>query len=94
MAACFCNRLVLCSYGYKTINGGVGMKRRIVEETLANGKKQYRVESRTLLGNWQTESIYDVERDMHFSAVFDTLEETKDFLGINNQVVSKKVIEV
>ena len=25
MAACFCNRLVLCSYGYKTINGGVGM---------------------------------------------------------------------
>lgn len=40
-----------CLYGYKTINGDVGMKQRIVEETLANGKKQYRVESRTLLGN-------------------------------------------
>ena len=70
------------------------MKQRIIEETLANGKKHYRVEARTLLGNWQTESIYDAERDMHFSAIFDTLDEAKDFLGINNQVVSKKVIEV
>ena len=25
MAACFCNRLVFCFDGYKTINGGVGM---------------------------------------------------------------------
>lgn len=25
MAACFCYRLVFCFYGYKTINGGVGM---------------------------------------------------------------------
>lgn len=25
MAACFCNRLVFCFYGYKTINGGVGV---------------------------------------------------------------------
>ena len=31
---------------------------------------------------------------MHFSAIFNTLGEAKDFLGINNQVVSKKVIEV
>ena len=26
MAACFCNRLVLCFDGDKTINGGVGME--------------------------------------------------------------------
>lgn len=70
------------------------MKHRIVEETLANGKKQYRVESRTLLGNWQTESIYDAKRDMHFSAIFNTLDDAKDFLGISNQVVSKKVIDI
>ena len=25
MAACFCNRHVFCFFGYKTINGGVGM---------------------------------------------------------------------
>lgn len=25
MAACFCNRLVFCFYGYNTIKGGVGM---------------------------------------------------------------------
>lgn len=25
MVACFCNRLVFCFDGYKTINGGVGM---------------------------------------------------------------------
>ena len=25
MAACFCNRRVFYFYGYKTINGGVGM---------------------------------------------------------------------
>lgn len=76
-ASCFHNRLMSCLYGYKTINGDVGMKYRIVEETLANGKKQYRVESRTLLGNWQTESIYDAERDMHFSAIFNTLDDAK-----------------
>jgi hypothetical protein len=94
MATCFCYRLVFCFDGYKTINGDVGMKQRIVEETLANGKKQYRVESRTLLGNWQTESIYDAERDMYFSAIFNTLDDAKDFLCISNQVVSKKVIDI
>ncbi len=30
MAACFCYRLVFCFYGYKTINGGVGMAKHIV----------------------------------------------------------------
>lgn len=30
MAACFCNRLVFCFYGYKTINGGVNMALEVV----------------------------------------------------------------
>lgn len=29
MAACFCNRLVFYFYGYKTINGNVGMSTAI-----------------------------------------------------------------
>lgn len=70
------------------------MKHRIIEETLRNSNKQYRVEVRTLLGYWHTASIYDAERDMHFSAIFLTLDEAKDFLGIGKQVASKKVIEV
>lgn len=30
MAACFCNRFVFCFYGYKTINGVVGMALEVV----------------------------------------------------------------
>lgn len=30
MAACFCNRFVFCYYGYKTINGVVGMALEVV----------------------------------------------------------------
>lgn len=30
MAACFCNRLVFCFYGYKTINGVVDMEQEVV----------------------------------------------------------------
>ena len=30
MAACFCNRLVFCFYGYKTINGVVDMALEVV----------------------------------------------------------------
>lgn len=70
------------------------MKQRIIEETLRNGNKQYRVEVRTLLGYWHTASIYDAERDMHFSALFSTLDEAKNFLGLGKQVVSKKVFKV
>ena len=33
MAACFCNRLVFCFDGYKTINGGVGMSKYSLDIT-------------------------------------------------------------
>ena len=37
MAACFCNRLVLCFDGDKTINGGVGMDKNVCDNTLVFG---------------------------------------------------------
>ncbi len=70
------------------------MKQRIVEETLANGKKKYRVEVKTWLFGWKTASFYDIERDMNFDAIFRTLEEAKTFMEISSPVVSRKVIDV
>ena len=35
--AYFCNRLVLCLYGYKSINGGVGMKVQKCKHQVNNG---------------------------------------------------------
>ena len=37
MAACFCNRLVFCFDGYKTINGGVGMNKQKCKHQINNG---------------------------------------------------------
>lgn len=69
-------------------------KKRIVEETFSNGKKQYKVEIYNWLLGWKTDLIYDAERDMHFGAIFSTLDRAKEYINGFRQVVSRKVIEV
>lgn len=52
------------------------MAKRIVKQILANGKVRYVVEANRLLGfipsNWHVDIVYDMERDMHFDAIFDS----------------------
>lgn len=74
--------------------------RRIVEETLSNGERQYRVESnRRLFGllkcKWYTETVAIpyMEGSIHCAAVFKTLREAQAHCGINpNPVVSRKIV--
>ena len=55
------------------------MAKRIVKQTLANGKVRYVVETNRLLGfipsNWHVDTVYDMERDMNFDAIFDSYED-------------------
>lgn len=71
--------------------------RRIVEETLADGSVQYRVETNRILGfipcGWHTDLVYDRKADSHFSAVFDDLEDAQIHCGIDtNPVVKRRVL--
>lgn len=74
--------------------------RRIVEETLSNGCKQYRVESnRRFFGllkcNWYTETVtipYGLG-DIRCEAVFNTLREAQIHCGMDpNPVINRKII--
>lgn len=75
--------------------------KRIIEEILANGERQYRVESnRWFFGllkcKWHTETItipYDYG-DVHCEAVFKTLREAQIHCGINpNPIIKRKIVE-
>lgn len=76
--------------------------KRIVEETLADGSTQYRVETnKTFLGlittKWHTDSFYYVGDgwDANLPAVFDSLEEAEShaFGRIKSkEIISRKVL--
>ena len=76
--------------------------KRIVEETLANGKKQYRVEKNTrffglIERNWYTDTYFIGEpgAGTHVDAVFDTLDEAEIFVfgkPKSKEIVNRKVI--
>ena len=75
--------------------------KRIVEETLQNGEKQYRCQSNRrffglIIGDWYTMTThyyFGGSEEITCNAVFSTLEEAQRFLGINpNPVVKKEVI--
>lgn len=75
------------------------MAKRIVEETLENGEKQYRVETdRWFFGllkcDWYTDSVYlGYPYDTTCNAVFGTLREAQIHCGINpNPVIKREVI--
>lgn len=71
------------------------MTKRIVEETLANGEKRYCVQSNTLFGIpcwWNTMTIL-TDNGVSTSAVFNSLEKARAFLGRDRAVVSRKIIE-
>lgn len=71
--------------------------KRILEETLSNGEKRYCVQSNTLFGipikHWHNVSI-EVDDVIKADAVFNTLEEAQEFLGLNKKVVSSKVVYI
>ncbi len=77
--------------------------KRIVEETLANGEKQYRVETNKrffglIICNWYTDTYYVGEPDCRYNvdAVFGTLDEAEIYAYgklKSREVVERKVIE-
>lgn len=76
------------------------MAKRIVKETLNNGKEQYRVEECLIpfIGKlWTTSTvsiILDNGIEAYADAVFDSLEEAQRFCGIepNKEIVIKREI--
>lgn len=72
------------------------MAKRIVEETLQNGKKQFKVETdRNFFGfktKWHvcTYTILSVYGDSVCKAIFPTLEEAQKYIGV--ELVSKKKV--
>lgn len=72
--------------------------KRIVEETLEDNSKQYRVETNRLWGfiptKWHTDLYYiGYPYDTYFSAVFSTLEEAQRHCRINpNPVKERKIL--
>lgn len=78
------------------------MVKRIVKETLNNGKKQYRVEVCLIpfIGAlWTTDTvtiISDNSTEVHLDAVFDSLKEAQRFCGIKpdaERVIKREIIE-
>ena len=71
------------------------MAKRIVEETLQNGKKQFKVETNRRFGfktKWHvcTTTISTVYGDSVYKAIFPTLEEAQSYIGV--ELVSKKKV--
>lgn len=72
--------------------------KRIVEETLEDGTKQYRVETNRLWGfipiKWTTDLCYvGYPYDIHVSAIFSTLKEAQRHCGIDpNPVKERKIL--
>lgn len=77
-------------------------ERRIVEETLKDGKVQYRVEAKTTIfgyvwNDWHTDVALLVRNgmDIHLDAVFHSLAEAKIHCGINpNPIVKREIIKL
>lgn len=78
------------------------MAKRIVKETLNNGKEQYRVEECLIpfIGTlWTTATvsiILDNNIEAYADAVFDSLEEAQRFCGIDpdeKRVIKREIIE-
>lgn len=75
------------------------MAKRIVKETLANGKCNYRVETndglfglRKRFGWWKTCEI-PIPNDTYCLAVFDSLTDAENYIdSLSEYVVSKEVI--
>lgn len=74
------------------------MARRIIEEKLESGKRQYRVETNRIFGfipfAWYTDIIWlDYKFDMFNDAIFDNLDSAKLFCGIPlDRVIERKEI--
>lgn len=77
------------------------MAKRIVKETLNNGKEQYRVEECLIpfIGTlWTTATIsivLDNDTEAYAEAVFNSLEEAQIFCGINpdeERVIKREII--
>lgn len=77
------------------------MAKRIVKETLNNGKEQYRVEECLIpfIGTlWTTATvpiILDNGTEIHTAAVFDSLEEAQRFCGIKpdaERIIKREII--
>jgi hypothetical protein len=76
--------------------------KRIVEETLADGTKQYRVEKNTkffglIKTDWHTDSYYcgDPGYEATFDAVFNTLDEAERFVygkPKSKEIVNRKIL--
>lgn len=73
--------------------------KRIVKETLKNGKVQYRVEKNTMFFglipcDWYTCTVTFSSDfgDVTCEAVFNTLEEAQEFYGINNNPVIEREV--
>lgn len=78
------------------------MTKRIIKETLHNGKEQYLVQSNSIPfieALWTTDTvtmISDHGTEAHADAIFDSLEEARRFCGIKpdaERVVKREVIE-
>lgn len=76
--------------------------KRIVKETLKNGKIQYRVQKNTRLWGliktkWHTclvEHYFGISDVIYCGAVFNTLEEAQKYCGIKlNPIVKSEIIE-
>ncbi len=67
------------------------MSGRIIEELYSDGSAKYIVEKKSKLFGWHTATIYNAKTDTFSEAVFDSLEDARDFLGV--KLVSSKVIE-
>lgn len=77
--------------------------KRIVEETLHNGHKQYRVETNRIFGfipcKWHTDTFYDAKHDMTFAAVFHSIDEAYAYIRLHestdpesNTIISRCII--
>lgn len=79
------------------------MAKRIVEETLYDGTKKYRVQNNTIFGIptcwWFDEGIQMITNANNFNthctvaAVYDTLHDAENYLTIKGCVQSRKVIK-
>jgi hypothetical protein len=79
------------------------MSKRIVKETLGDGRLRYRVETNRLFGfipiKWTTciDTYYvsEINQDCSFLAVYDNLSDAQRFCGIvleNDKVIKREVI--
>lgn len=68
--------------------------KRIVKDTMSDGKVRYRIERKWFFNLfWTTDMFYDAERDMWFESIFNTLEEAIQSINcIKPKVISQEII--